>query len=67
MTLANLPFPSIASNSNLKSNKDGSADIYFGPRAPKDENANWIKAVPGRGYFLGVRFYSPTQGFFDQT
>ncbi len=29
------PFPSIASNSNLKSNPDGSADIYFGPTPPK--------------------------------
>ena len=61
------PFPSVASNTNLKSNKDGSADIYFGPKAPKDKNANWIKTVPGRGYFLGARFYSPTQAFFDQT
>jgi hypothetical protein len=60
------PFPSIASNSNLKPNADGSSDIYFGPTAPKAANANWIKTVPGRGYFAGVRLYAPTQAFFDK-
>jgi len=61
------PFPSIASNSNLKPNADGSSDIYFGPTAPKVANANWIKTVPGRGYFVGMRLYGPTQVFFDKT
>ena len=60
------PFPSVASNSNLKPNADGSSDIWFGPTAPKDANANWIKTVPGRGYFAGVRLYAPTQPFFDK-
>ena len=61
------PFPSIASNQKFTANKDGSADVYFGPKAPKAKNANWIKTVPGRGYLLGVRLYSPTKAFFDQT
>ena len=60
------PFPSIASNSNLTLNPDGSSDIWFGPTAPKAANANWIKTVPGRGYFAGVRLYGPTQAFFDK-
>lgn len=60
------PFPSIASNSNLKSNPDGSADIYFGPTAPKVANANWIKTIPGRGFFGGFRLYGPTQAYFDK-
>jgi hypothetical protein len=60
------PFPSIASNSNLKPNADGSSDLYFGPTAPKAANANWIKTVPGKGYFAGVRLYGPTQAFFDK-
>src|SRR5271168_3027415 len=60
------PFPSVASNSNLKPNADGSADLYFGPTAPKDANANWIKTVPGRGYFVAMRLYAPTQAFFDK-
>jgi hypothetical protein len=61
------PFPSIASNSNLKPNTDGSADIYFGPTAPGAANANWIKTVRGRGYFVAMRIYGPTQAFFDKT
>ncbi len=61
------PFPSVASNSNLKPNADGSADIYFGPAGPNDANANWIKTVPGRGYFVAMRLYAPTQAFFDKT
>jgi len=61
------PFPSVASNQKMTVNKDDSVDMVFGPQAPKDPNANWIKTVAGRGYFLGVRFYSPTQAFFDQT
>jgi hypothetical protein len=52
------PYPSIASNSNLKLNADGSSDIWYGPTAPKD--ANWIKTALGRGYFAGMRLYDPT-------
>jgi hypothetical protein len=60
------PFPSIASNQKVTVNNDGSVDMYFGPTAPKDKNANWIKTVPGRGYFAGMRLYGPTQVFFDK-
>jgi hypothetical protein len=61
------PFPSIASNQKITVNKDGSVDMVFGPTPPKDKNANWIKTVPGKGWFTGVRFYSPTKAFFDQS
>ena len=61
------PFPSIASNSNLKPNADGSSDIWFGPAPPKTGSANWIKTIPDRGYFAGMRLYAPTQAFFDKT
>jgi hypothetical protein len=60
------PFPSIASNSNLEPNPDGSADLFFGPEPPQDGNPNWIKTVPGRGWLAALRLYSPTQAFFDQ-
>lgn|SRR5215213_622482 len=60
------PFPSIASNSNLQANPDGSADIYFGPEPPAGGSPNWIKTVPGRGWLAAIRLYSPTQAFFDQ-
>lgn len=61
------PFSLVASNQDITVNKDGSVDIYFGPTEPKVENANWIKTVPGRGYMGGMRLFSPTQAYFDQT
>ena len=61
------PFPSVASNQQMTLNQDGSADVYFGPESPNATNANWIKTVPGRGFFAAIRLYSPTQAFFDQT
>lgn len=35
--------------------------------SPVWPNANWIKTVPGRGWFGGMRLYAPTQAFFDKT
>ena len=61
------PFPSVASNQQLTLNPDRSADIYFGPEAPDDPEANWIRTVPGRGFLATIRLYSPTQAYFDQT
>ena len=55
------PFPSVASNQTMTYNPDGTADVYFGPQAPAGTSANGIKTVPGRGYFIGMRLYSPTQ------
>ncbi len=62
-----MPFPSIASNQKVTYNEDGSADVYLGPEKPKDKDANWVKTVPGRGYFAGIRLYSPTEAFFDKS
>lgn len=62
-----MPFPSVASNQKVTYNEDGSADVYLGPDQPEDKDANWIKTVPGRGYFVGARLYSPTEAFFDKT
>jgi hypothetical protein len=42
-------------------------DIYFGPQAPRGKEKNWIKTVPGKGSFPYLRFYSPTEAFFDKT
>lgn len=42
------------------------ADIFFGPQEPK-EKGNWIRSVPGKGWFPFFRLYSPTEAYFDQT
>jgi hypothetical protein len=55
------------SDSGLIENADGSIDLYFGPTAPEGKQENWIKTVPGRGFFMYFRFYGPTEAFFDKT
>jgi hypothetical protein len=53
----------------LKTNADGSVDLYFGPAgsAPAGLEANWIETVPGKGFYPFFRFYSPKAGLFDGT
>jgi hypothetical protein len=60
------PFPSVSSYSKPKVNTDGSIDVVFSPNEPKD-GGNWIKTVPGKGWFAMFRFYSPTGAYFDKT
>lgn len=42
-------------------------DISFGPRAPQGPGTNWLRTVPGKGFFVILRLYGPTQPFFAQT
>jgi hypothetical protein len=62
------PFPSIGSLDDLAYNDDGSVDLYFGPQLPAGApESNWLRTVPGKGWFMLFRLYSPTEAFFDQT
>jgi hypothetical protein len=37
-------------------------------RRPKPKQTkNWIKIVPGKGWFPIFRFYGPTRKYFDKT
>lgn len=54
-------------NEAMKRNADGSVDIYFGPKAPKGEDSNWIYTAAGRAWFAGFRIYDPDKRFFDKT
>lgn len=60
-------FPSVSTYTNPVANADGSIDIAFGPEAPAGNAKNWIKTVPGRGWFPYIRLYSPAEAFFDQS
>ena len=52
----------------LKYNDDGSVDLYFGPKLPNGApESNYLKTVPGKGWFTLLRLYSPSKPFFDQT
>jgi hypothetical protein len=57
----------VNSRMELETNKDGSVDLYFGPKAPKGKESNWIQTSPGKAWFPYFRLYSPTQPFLDQT
>jgi len=61
------PLPSLNSMDKPAQNADGSYDLYFGPKAPDGTQGNWVATVPGKGYFVILRLYSPKEAFFKQT
>jgi hypothetical protein len=61
------PRVALASNGALQSNADGSIDIYFGPKAPTDQEANWIYTGADREWFAIFRFYGPEKPLFEKT
>jgi len=52
---------------DLIANKDGSVNLYFGPKAPKGKEKNWVQTVPGKGWFTILRLYGPLEPWFDKT
>ena len=61
-------FPGLDQNKEgLKVNKDGSVDIYFGPKPPKGDENNWIQTIPNRGWNMLFRVYGPLDPWFDKT
>ena len=62
------PRPDLGSQSGtVETNADGSTDIYFGPTAPEGKANNWLQTVPGKGWWVILRLYSPEATFFDKT
>ena len=51
----------------LVTNSDGSVDLYFGPKAPKGKENNWIQSNKDQSFFVYLRLYGPKEAFFDQT
>ena len=61
-------FPTVGSQTEgVKQNTDGSYDMYFGPKAPKGFEHNWLETVPGKGWFTILRMYGPEQAWIDKT
>jgi hypothetical protein len=57
-------YPSPATEANA----DGSTTVYFGPAQPAGvKRGNWIQTMPGKGWFLILRLYSPLEPFFAKT
>ena len=53
------PFPSLNQMDKPTQNADGSFDLYFGPTAPAGHEKNWLRTVPGKGYFLSAAALQP--------
>jgi hypothetical protein len=56
----------LSSRQNLVANADGSVDLYFGPSRPAQAQ-NWVKTIPGKGWFPYFRLYGPKEAYFDKT
>ena len=60
--------PDRSSRDNIVRNPDGSVDLFFGPTPPAgNPESNWIKTLPGKGWFTYFRLYGPTQPYFDRS
>jgi hypothetical protein len=59
--------PSVSTYDDPIFNEDGSIDLYFGPEAPAGFEKNWVKTIPGEGWFTYIRLYGPLESYFDQT
>jgi len=60
--------PLVGSVHGAKPNKDGSFDVYFGPKLPADvPKENWVQTKPGLGWFAYLRLYGPEKPYFDKT
>lgn len=58
-------FSSLNGMNDITANPDKSITIHIGPERP-DGAANWIRTVPGRGWFSLIRWYGPERAFFDR-
>ena len=61
------PKPSLSTYDQPEVNADGFVDIYFGPLPPEGKEKNWIKTLPGKGWFTYFRLYGPLEPFFART
>ena len=51
----------------MQRNADGAVDLYFSPKAPAGQDANWIPTAAGKPWFSMFRFYGPDKPLFDKT
>jgi hypothetical protein len=65
--IRNMPRASRSSQiPGMQKNADGSVDVYFGPKAPRAKESNWVPTDPKRGFELMFRLYAPKKEFFDK-
>lgn len=66
--IRDMPHASRSSQSpGLKTNADGSVDLYFGPKAPDGKESNWIPTDADGRFEVLFRFYGPEKPLFDKS
>src|SRR5262245_9246795 len=51
----------------VRTNDDGSVDVWFGPTAPEGKQSNWIPTNAGGEFELLFRLYGPEKPLYDKT
>lgn len=54
-------------HADLQVNEDGSVDLFFGPEPPASGAGNWIRTLPGKGWFTILRLYGPLEAYMDKS
>ena len=67
MTMNKANQAAISSYDKITVNADGSADLYFGPKAPTGLESNWVDTSASKGWFVWFRFYGPKEPFFNKS
>jgi hypothetical protein len=56
-----------STDKKLKVEADGSVTVWFGPKAPEGQEANWVQTMPGKGWNTLLRLYGPLEPWFDKS
>jgi hypothetical protein len=61
-------FPTLDSyKEGMRTNSDGSIDVYFSPEPPQGQESNWLQSIPGKSWFVALRMYGPLEPWLDQS
>ena len=57
-----------SSRTGLDGEVDGSIVLHFSPKQPEGvKKSNWIQTNPDESWFTYLRFYGPTEAYFDES
>jgi len=60
--------PIVSGRTNPVQEADGSVIIHFSPEKPEGvDTKNWIQTNPKESWFTYLRFYGPTERYFDES
>jgi hypothetical protein len=54
-------------NPGLVTSDHGAVELFFGPEPSATATSNWIRTLPGKGWFTILRLYGPLEGYMDRS